>query len=126
MSLRKKIASSALIAISALGFTFIGGAPAANASSCPDDADHKVCLFEDPWWGGNVWSYANTQVPYVGDDANDKASSITNHSYSTVYFYINRDYSGMRLAVEPRGSYNTGIFDGWGNTYSNSISSFSD
>ncbi|TYK42918.1 peptidase inhibitor family I36 protein [Actinomadura decatromicini] len=65
--------------------------------ACPEN---WVCLYRNTNFRGTLWSWrGDRNRSYVGDAANDRASSVINNAYRTVRFYENRNYRGRKVCV---------------------------
>jgi hypothetical protein len=61
-----------------------------------------VCLYEDSGFFGLVAQFLeNMDVSYVGDDANDRISSVHNNTSSAVVLYDDPNYGGTEFCLDP-------------------------
>jgi hypothetical protein len=92
-----------LIAIIVIGLASVAalagaGSASAGTSECPfSQSTANLCLWQNGNWTGTIWRYwqakdVSNTWHYVGDNANDQASSIDNDRVHSAY--IGRDWTG--------------------------------
>lgn len=79
------------------GVGMLGAGEAQSQPSCEFD---MVCLYDGVGYGGQSWLY-NADTSYVGDDVNDRASSVYNATGSGVALYSDRDFAGTAICLAP-------------------------
>ncbi|WP_171064181.1 peptidase inhibitor family I36 protein [Actinomadura soli] len=59
-----------------------------------------VCLYRNTNYRGTLWSWrGDRNKSYIGNAANDKASSVINNAAKTVRFYESKNYKGRKVCV---------------------------
>ncbi len=107
-------------------------APDATFMSCVDEPHNGLCLWHDSGYSGTMWFfdqriYSHNRWHYVGDAANDKASSLYNKRVNGTLISKNMPpTSPDQVCVVEQGAYNNLANNSWpdGSSANDSISGF--
>lgn len=88
-----------MIVVGGLG---VGGARTAQGQEgC---GSGEVCLYDYTDYSGML-GVGTTSTPYVGDAANDRASSVINATPAAVVFYSEPNFRGFSVCLDPGTGY---------------------
>jgi len=59
-----------------------------------------LCLYENVGFGGQLWPFFSSSF-YVGDDVNDRASSVFNATGMAIVLYSEPDFGGFSFCLDP-------------------------
>ncbi|MGH8929755.1 MAG: peptidase inhibitor family I36 protein [Egibacteraceae bacterium] len=99
--MKRIFASVILITIVAAGVGVVGVATAHSQEDC---LDGEVCLYDGTFYSGLLGSSSET-ASYVGDVANDRATSVINYTSFVVVLYSDANYGGFEVCLEPGFGY---------------------
>jgi hypothetical protein len=92
-ALKSTLAATATLALATAGIA-VSSAPAQAALDCTT----TVCIWQDEDYQNYKWGWAGS-TGYVGDSANDEASSAHNRANRNIRFYDDLNYAGEWLEL---------------------------
>lgn len=93
-----KIFTRAVLAMTVL--VAVGATGAGVAQGQPGCGPGQVCLYDGTGYSGQLWSFPPSTT-YVGNDANDRASSVFNETSSAVRLFSEPNSGGSSICVNP-------------------------
>jgi len=82
----------------------VGVVEVGTAQGQGDCFDGEVCLYDGTLYSGLLESTSET-ISYVGDVANDRASSVLNYTSFVVVLYSDVNYGGFAICLDPGFGY---------------------
>lgn len=92
--------ASLRVALLAVTVTMLLGVSAVRGVA-QADCSGQVYLYDAIGYGGERWCFPGADTPYVGNDVNDRASSVFNETTTPVELFSEPDYAGTSVCLEP-------------------------
>jgi Peptidase inhibitor family I36 len=98
----RRVAAAGVALVTAMtGAVMVASPASASSDQCPDG---YVCFWERNAYGGDWYFSTYSQIDNVGNDFNDKMTSVWNRTSCIVVVYQNANESGNTFWIYPYGS----------------------
>lgn len=99
--MNKVLASLSLTMIVVGGIGMVATRAAHGQQACQSG---QVCLYDGAGYSGMI-GFASTSTPYVGDTANDRASSVINATSGPVALHSDPNFGGFSVCLDSNTGY---------------------